>query len=1101
MSGSTVLTTPKFWSLLVESGLADEARCRQWQVEYRRAAIGAEADTPTAIAAWLIERKYLTKYQARTLLEGTAGPFVYGPYVISERTKQAPFPHCYGAFHSQTNYAVWLQFLGADILSAPEKLVAVESRVVPLCSLDHPSLHRWFEYQVIGSYRFLVMEPLEGGPLSAALAKGRLNLHRACWIGQQLAEALAALHSAGLVHGHVRLDQVWINQRGRASLLLHGFVPELAGSAPEEHVRADFWAPEYLQPGYQPSALADAYALGCLLYALLAGQPPFPGGTVAEKLHRHATEPIRPLEKMGVPAELARLVTYLLAKNPALRSSDLREVARRLGEFSEGEADRMAPAGEHPGRAAYLAYLAQRQPGSAAGPFGGTAPAIGSPLATAVPPPGTVPRAMTVVATQAGPTGGIAVVTPAAPPAWPVATSGGQACPASAGVVPSASPWSVGAGPPIAPQSFVAAAPVGYPVAAWPVGGAPGGGAVGGASGGGAVPVAVAPAPQVVAPAAVPAVAVAPVMGPSIQVRATRGRRRSRAWPAWLAVISMVALSVGVVYFGRDYLGQIGGGQKAPQSHGDSDVPPGQDASSKTSATGSGAEAEQQGSGQSSSTGSVVPSPGMPLIEEDGQSLWASPTQGEPWSLALVPPEPLLIVALRPAQIMASPEAQKIIKALGPEIEKLIAQWPAQAAGWSWSEIDQLIISLHGSDSATLRPAFVIGLSSPIAPPELLQRWGMPSPKAAADSKTFYQSETWAYYFRPDENPITRFAMGSPENIQDVAQLDGAPPAFYTGMEPLLAHSDSSRMATVFFVPHHLRTKLLADGTVYYFGDGKKLQAAIDSFLASYVKVGALSVHVTDSFSYMELTATTEASQDKYEALRILKANIAKWPLESEQYIAQLPHHPYWSRFSLRFPSMLTFVKDHVRGQVDKNILVLNAVLPPTALHNLAFGAEMLLVNNPGMMPVAAGPAAPPEPAGPKTIEEVLQQKISIRFDQTSLEFAMRDVASQVRDAYPTLPFEFDIVLLGMDMQKDGITKNQSIRDFNQQDVTVAEVLTALVMRGNPDTTVKSPNQPNQKLVWCVGDDPNKAGRRVVLITTRDGAAARGIQLPSVFTQ
>jgi hypothetical protein len=88
-----------------------------------------------------------------------------------------------------------------------------------------------------------------------------------------------------------------------------------------------------------------------------------------------------------------------------------------------------------------------------------------------------------------------------------------------------------------------------------------------------------------------------------------------------------------------------------------------------------------------------------------------------------------------------------------------------------------------------------------------------------------------------------------------------------------------------------------------------------------------------------------------------------------------------------------------------------------------------------------------------------------------------------------------------MDMQKDGITKNQSIRDFNKQDATVADVLTALVMRGNPDTTVKTPNEPNQKLVWCVGDDPNQPGRRVILITTRDGAATRGLTLPEVFTK
>jgi hypothetical protein len=54
-------------------------------------------------------------------------------------------------------------------------------------------------------------------------------------------------------------------------------------------------------------------------------------------------------------------------------------------------------------------------------------------------------------------------------------------------------------------------------------------------------------------------------------------------------------------------------------------------------------------------------------------------------------------------------------------------------------------------------------------------------------------------------------------------------------------------------------------------------------------------------------------------------------------------------------------------------------------------------------------------------------------------------------------------------------------------------------MRCNPITTVKKPSEEDQKLVWVIGDDPSQAGRRIVLITSREGAATRKLELPAVF--
>jgi hypothetical protein len=124
---------------------------------------------------------------------------------------------------------------------------------------------------------------------------------------------------------------------------------------------------------------------------------------------------------------------------------------------------------------------------------------------------------------------------------------------------------------------------------------------------------------------------------------------------------------------------------------------------------------------------------------------------------------------------------------------------------------------------------------------------------------------------------------------------------------------------------------------------------------------------------------------------------------------------------------------------------------------------------------------------------------MSFQFAAQSLEFAIRDLAEAVREKYPQLPVPFDIQIQGSDLQLQGITRNQQIAGFEAVDQPLAEILTALVMRANPVTTVTTPSDPNQKLVWIQGPDPADANRPILLITTRDAAQRRNDTLPAAF--
>ena len=137
--------------------------------------------------------------------------------------------------------------------------------------------------------------------------------------------------------------------------------------------------------------------------------------------------------------------------------------------------------------------------------------------------------------------------------------------------------------------------------------------------------------------------------------------------------------------------------------------------------------------------------------------------------------------------------------------------------------------------------------------------------------------------------------------------------------------------------------------------------------------------------------------------------------------------------------------------------------------------------------------------SGPKSIEEALQTKTSYSFASQSLEFAISGLADDVKSNLKGAPLEFAIKILGTDLEKDGITRNQTVRDFKQENQTVADILTALVRKANPLTTVKDPSEADQKLIWVIAPDPDSPGKQIVLITTRAAAAAKKYKLPPPF--
>ncbi|MAV38797.1 MAG: hypothetical protein CMJ59_25445, partial [Planctomycetaceae bacterium] len=455
-------------------------------------------------------------------------------------------------------------------------------------------------------------------------------------------------------------------------------------------------------------------------------------------------------------------------------------------------------------------------------------------------------------------------------------------------------------------------------------------------------------------------------------------------------------------------------------------------------------------------------------------------------SFQYAPPGAQLFFVVRPAALLASDEGKRVLRSLGPEFSAARQAWET-SAGVSWPQISQLIMTVHQED-LQLRAAFVVRLSDAEVAKELLQRWANPE-EQQAQGKSYYRGSQWSFLL-PEDDPNV-FVMASETEVQGVLEFNGrAPPN--GAIEKLRRVSDSEQHFTLFATPFSLTGELLRDGRVFFFGPARKIRDPLDELFPRGLDALSFSMHFGDQF-YLEMRFFGR-TQDRHALAADFHKRIAEIPDQIERYSARLFPHPYWRMVANRYPGMIRYMHNQMRIGVGGDEAVINGVLPSQAAHNLLFGGTMFLLAQPGVA-IAGNPAAKPQ--GPQTVEALLATKLDLSFDQQSLEFAIRDLGQEVKDRHPVLPFAFRIQIVGTDLENDGITRNQQVRDINLTDKSLAEALTQIVVVAQ--ATGKPASHPDQKLVWVVGPDPDQPQSQIVLVTTRIAAMKKNYELPAVF--
>jgi serine/threonine protein kinase len=203
--------------------------------------------------------------------------------------------------------------------------------------LRHPGVPAVYDAGTYDGGLFLVLEMVGGCALGDLMAEqGPLPVAWAAGIAAQVAAVLAAAHERRLVHRDVKPQNLMLTRDGTVKVLDFGVAAVLdqAGVPRITRTGETIGTPAYMAPEQLHSRPAtprtDLYALGCVLYEMLAGKPIFESTSAAGLMHKHLEQAPAPLRRDDLPHELDVLVRQLLEKDPARRPADARETYDRL---------------------------------------------------------------------------------------------------------------------------------------------------------------------------------------------------------------------------------------------------------------------------------------------------------------------------------------------------------------------------------------------------------------------------------------------------------------------------------------------------------------------------------------------------------------------------------------------------------------------------------------------------------------------------------------------------------------------------------------------------------------------------------------------------
>jgi tRNA A-37 threonylcarbamoyl transferase component Bud32 len=347
---------------------------------------------PRALARELVRRGWLTPYQVNALFQGRGQELLLGSYVLLDKLGEGGMGQVFKAHNWKLGQVVALKLIRKERLTSADAVRRFHREIRAAAQLNHPNVVHAYDADEIGGTHLLVMEYAEGTDFARMVReRGPLPVAEACEYVRQAALGLQHVYERGLVHRDIKPSNLLVSRQGTVKILDLGLAL-LTGSEEDRGASAaltregmlmgtaDYMAPEQAQESHAVDVRADLYSLGCTLYFLLAGRPPFPTGTPIQKLTKHQVEEPAPLEQLrpDVPPGLAAVVRKALAKRPGDRYQTPAELAAALAALPAGGAgafDQDAPTVAEVQGLTRQDDPALARAGDLAPPVGGAAPA------------------------------------------------------------------------------------------------------------------------------------------------------------------------------------------------------------------------------------------------------------------------------------------------------------------------------------------------------------------------------------------------------------------------------------------------------------------------------------------------------------------------------------------------------------------------------------------------------------------------------------------------------------------------------------------------------------------------------------------------------
>ena len=337
-------TLEKFLELLDRSRLISGEAMDKVRALVKQEGTDGPINDPDTLAARLIDDGSITRWQSRKLLDGRYKGFFLGKYRLLDHIGTGGMSMVYLAEHIHLRRLRAIKVLPLNRVNDSSYLGRFYREARAVAALDHPHIVRAYDVDNDENVHFLVMEYVDGRDFQQLVKeKGPLPFELTADYIRQAAEGIAHAHDAGIVHRDIKPANLLVDAKGTVKVLDMGlarFSRDDEASltiAHEENVlgTADYLAPEQAINSHEVDHRADIYSLGCTLYFMLTAHPPFPEGTLAQRLLAHQTTEPRPLEKSrpDTPAELVAICRRMMAKKLQERYQSAGEVSHALAEW------------------------------------------------------------------------------------------------------------------------------------------------------------------------------------------------------------------------------------------------------------------------------------------------------------------------------------------------------------------------------------------------------------------------------------------------------------------------------------------------------------------------------------------------------------------------------------------------------------------------------------------------------------------------------------------------------------------------------------------------------------------------------------------------